>query len=154
MIRAIVIVACLLVLIYAIIPINLIEVRDENGARIFCASGDEARYISRNSIYGVTVSEAWTIDSGEIRIASVTSTPIVLDYYGLESYRVDPDGTAIGVPKDLHYAQVRMKVTPRGEQKLEVGNWMLEMSKSFEEGTVLIIKPRRVMRVLACDLTP
>jgi len=150
MIRVIVIVACLLVLIYLIIPINLIEVRDESGARIFCASGD-IHYSSRNSIYGVTVSEAWAIDSGEIRIVSVTSTPIVLDYYGIESYRLDSDGTASGVPKDLHYTEVRMKVTPRGEQKLEVGRWRLEMSKNFEEGAVLIIKPSRVMRLLACE---
>lgn len=150
MMRVIVIVACLLVLIYLIIPINLIEVRDENGVRVFCASGDEARYDSRNSIYGVTVSEAWAIDSGEIRIVGVTSTPIVLDYYGIESYRIDSDGTASGVPKDLHYTEVRMKVTPRGEQRLEIGSWKLEMSKDFEEGVVLIIKPSKVMRVLAC----
>ena len=150
--RIIVSVACLFILIYLITPINLIEVRDESGARIFCGSGDEARYDSRNSIYGVTVSEAWAIESGEIRIIRVTSTPIVLDYYGIESYRVDKNGTASGAPKDLHYTEVRMKVTARGEQRLEIGNWKLEMSKKFEEGTVFIIKPSRAIRIIACVL--
>jgi hypothetical protein len=133
---------CALVFLFLILPIDVIEVRDESGARIFCASGD-IRYISRNSIYGVTVSEVWAIDSGVITIARVTSTPIVLDYYGIETYQVNPDGTASGTPKDLHYNEVRLKVTSRGEQKLEVGRWTLEMSKNFEEGTVLIIQAKK-----------
>jgi hypothetical protein len=142
---------CALVFLFLVMPIDVIEVRDESGARIFCGSGD-VRYLSRNSIYGVTVSEVWAIDSGVITIARVTSTPIVLDYYGIESYRVDADGTATGTPKDLHYNEVRMKVTPRGEQKLEVGRWTLEMSRNFAEGSVLIIKPRRMIRIIACVL--
>ena len=144
-----VILICALVLLFVLMPIDVIDVRDESGARIFCASGD-TRYVSRNSIYGVTVSEVWAIESGVIIIIRVSSTPIVLDYYGIESYRVDSEGTATGTPKDLHYNEVRMKVTRRGEQKLEVGHWTLEISKNFDEGTVLIIKPRRVMRVLGC----
>ncbi len=133
---------CALVFLFLIMPIEVIEVRDENGARIFCASGD-TRYISRNSIYGVTVSEVWAINSGVITIVSVSSTPIVLDYYGIESYRMNPDGTATGTPKDLHYNEVRMKATPRGEQKLEVGSWTLEISRNFEEGSVLIIRVKK-----------
>ncbi|MBI5347733.1 MAG: hypothetical protein HZC38_08760 [Chloroflexi bacterium] len=146
-----VILICALVFLFLIMPVDVIDVRDESGSRIFCASGD-TRYLSRNSIYGVTVSEAWAIDSGVITIVRVSSTPIVLDYYGIESYRVDADGTASGAPKDLHYNEVRMKVTARGEQLLVIGNWKLEMSKNFEEGTVLIIKPRRMIRIIACVL--
>ncbi len=133
---------CALVFLILIMPIEVIEVRDESGARIFCASGD-TRYISRNSIYGVTVSEVWAIHSGVITIVSVSSTPIVLDYYGIESYRINADGTATGTPKDLHYNEVRMKATRRGEQKLEVGRWTLEISRNFEEGSVLIIRVKK-----------
>ena len=92
------ILVCALVFLILIMPIDVIEVRDESGARIFCGSGD-TRYISRNSIYGVTVSEVWAIHSGVITIVSVSSTPIVLDYYGIESYRINADGTATGTPK-------------------------------------------------------
>ncbi len=133
---------CALVFLFLIMPIDVIEVRDESGARIFCGSGD-TRYISRNSIYGVTVSEVWAVDSGVITIVRVTSTPIVLDYYGIESYHLDADGTATGAPKDLHYNEVRMKVVARGEQRLEIGDWRLEISKNFEEGTVLIIQAKK-----------
>jgi hypothetical protein len=140
---------CALVFLILIMPVEVIEVRDENGAPIFCGSGD-THYISRNSIYGVAVSEAWAVDSGVITIVRVSSTPIVLDYYGIESYRVDADGTATGTPKDLHYNEVRMKVTSRGEQLLVIGNWRLEISKNFEEGSVLIIKSSRVSPLVAC----
>lgn len=148
--RIIVSVACLFVLIYLIIPVNQIEVRDESGTLIFCARGNEAHYISRNSIYGVAVSEVWTIDSGEIQVDRVSSAPIVLDYYGIEAYQINADGTASGTPKDLHYPQVRIKITLQGEQRLEAGNRKLEMSKNFKEGVVLIITPRKVIRLLAC----
>jgi len=140
---------CALVFLILIMPTDVIEVRDESGARIFCGSGG-IRYLSRNSIYGVTVSEVWAIDSGVITIARVTSTPIVLDYYGIESYRVDADGTATGTPKDLHYNEVRMKVTSRGEQLLVIGNWRLEISRNFAEGSVLIIKSQRLLRIFEC----
>ena len=140
---------CALVFLILIMLIDVIEVRDESGARIFCGSGG-VRYISRNSIYGVTVSEVWAIDSGVITIARVTSTPIVLDYYGIETYQVNPDGTASGTPKNLRYNEVRMKVVARGEQRLEIGDWRLEISRNFAEGSVMIIKPRRIPRVLGC----
>jgi hypothetical protein len=152
-------------LAFALSPISVLEVRDaETNIVVLCEPiryplfaishppAAISHYVSRNSIYGVLVTETWSLEPDRIHVAQVQSAPIVLDYYGIKNYRVH-DGLAEGAPVAQAYEQVRLKVSPRGEQRLIVRQprgreWAL--SQQFAEGTVLVVKVRRVARIGEC----
>ena len=76
-------------------------------------------YTSMNSIYRVPVREEWAVTREGVRVTRVVSAPRVLDYYGIEDYRLLDDGQAVGRPGYV-YPTIKMKLTELGDQRLSV----------------------------------
>lgn len=134
---------------------EFIVVEEETQRRVWCVVkplwGEwTVRYLSRNSIYGALAEETWTVDATGVTIARVRSTPIVLEYYGIADYRRLADGTAEGAPVVSRYEVLRLKASPRGEQRLLAGSDELTISTQFAEGVVLIVQPRSASRFMPC----
>lgn len=140
----------------AISPATVLAVvEEESGSRVWCAAPPPwgtwtVRYLSRNSIYGVLAEESWRPDAAGITIERVHSTPGVLEYYGIADYRVLPDGTAEGTPLVARYAEMRLKASPRGEQRVIAGSEQLNISARFAEGSVLVVGPRQGALLAPC----
>lgn len=152
---------CLTVLaaIVAFMPVPVLDVRNaQSDQSVWCAAAAAfplaplmVRYESRNSIWGAQAVETWAVADG-ITIRQVRSAPIVLEYYGIGDYQVQPDGTATGTPRVAHYASVRLEASPRGEQRLAAADAALDISRQFAEGTILIAAADWRPRAAACRL--
>ena len=121
------------------------------GVRRWCVSlapAEPVVYLSMNSIYRVPVAETWTLEGETIRVTRVDSAPIVLDYYGIVDYTVDPHGNATGDPR-LNYTGLRIALTEQGQQRLRVGGQEIALAALAPEGT-LMVQARRAPRLLAC----
>lgn len=153
--------ACFLVSLFpcllavALSPTSILEVRlVDGGVLLFCApiaSGDDILYLSINSIYNAPVQERWRVeDDGSLAVIEVVSTSAVIGYYGIESYALLANGQVRAVPQPARYRELRMKVGPRGQQRLVVRGQEVALYKLVAEATTLIISVSQVPRIVAC----
>lgn len=144
--------ACLLVA--GLGPALVLKVRSDDGTQIYCATisnGEEILYRSINSIYNAPVEERWRVrEDGAIQVVEVVSSAAVMEYYRLDDYQSAGDESYRGVPKDLVYRDVLMKVGTRGRQRLTVRGQEIALYQMVPEGAVLEIAVQRAPRLAAC----
>ncbi len=144
--------SCLLAV--ALAPVLTLTIRDDTGARLFCAGithGDEIRYQSINSIYRVPVEEYLRVmDDGALVAVQVVSTPAVIYYYGIESFTPRADGQVSAVPRATLYREVRLKIGRRGQQYLVVAEAKIALYEIVAEGEAITLAVQNAPRILAC----
>jgi hypothetical protein len=136
----------------ALQPTNTLSIFDTaSGERRLCVAlvpGETIAYVSRNSIYGVPVTEVWQVEDARIRVVEVVSAPTVLDYYGIVDYQVGANGQARGNP-GLQYTDLRIRLTDQGQQRLQIWQDMIDLATLVPEGA-LTITTETAPRWLAC----
>jgi hypothetical protein len=102
--------------------------------------GDQFFLVHRNSIYESLVWEAFLVDTeGSIWLSRVkTSSPAVLEYYGLEKSSSD------WVRLSRKIGRIPMLITPLGEVHLEWGKEKLSLSALMPEGTLIEIRTHKL----------
>lgn len=98
--------------------------------------GEQFFLIHRNSIYDSLVWEAFLIDNkGVIWLKRIkTSSPAVLEYYGLEDFSSDWIGLSRKVDR------IPMLITRGGEVCLEIGNKKVFLSALLPDGSFIEIR--------------
>ncbi len=98
--------------------------------------GDTFFLIHRNSIYGSLVWESFGIDSeGSIWLEKIkTSSPAVLEYYGLE------ESSSGWISLSRKIEKIPMLITPLGEVRLQYGAEKIALSALLPEGTRIEIR--------------
>jgi hypothetical protein len=92
--------------------------------------------IHRNSIYDALVWEAFSVDpEGLIWLRRIkTTSPAVLEYYGLE----DTSSDWIGLSRKI--GRIPLIITSLGEVRLELGKEKVPLSALLPEGTLIEVK--------------
>lgn len=151
--------ACILVssftCLLALSPTSVLNIRaEETGARVFCSAvsvGDEIVYRSINSIYQAPVDEYWRVqEDNSLAAIKVISAPAVMEYYGIADYVRENESLYRGVPREVRYHEIRMKVGPRGKQRLVVRGREISLYEMAPEATTLIINVEDQPRIIAC----
>jgi hypothetical protein len=101
---------------------------------------DQFFLVHRNSIYESLVREAFLIDAeGSIWLNKIkTSSPAVLEYYGLE------DSSSDWVRLSRKIGRIPILITSLGEVHLEWGKEKLFLSALMPEGTLIEIRTHKL----------
>ncbi len=144
----------LFLLVFSLYPRYVLEARTESGIRVLCRlieRGDDILYLSVNSIYKVPVQERLRITSdGAFAAVDVVSTPDVVYYYGIESFTPLENGMVRGVPREVRYREVRIKIGQRGQQFLVIGGERLALYEFAEAGQAVTLRVDTTQQAFAC----
>jgi hypothetical protein len=150
-----VILVSLFSLLFASSPVLTLKIQSpKDGALLYCSpmtDGEDIFSESINSIYHVPVRERWRIrEDATIQVLEVVSSAAVMEYYRLDDFSGAGNGEYRGLPKELSYSKITMKVDARGEERLIVQGQEIALYRLVPEAAVVEISVARTPRIAAC----
>ncbi|MBI3538402.1 MAG: hypothetical protein HY070_12710 [Chloroflexi bacterium] len=141
--------------LYALAPTRVLQVRAvETNALLFCAAistGDDIYLHSINSIFNAPVQDRLRVTAdGAFATVDVVTTPAVMNYFAIDTFTPVDESRVRGVPLPQRYAQLRLKVDARGQQRLQVNTQEIFLYQLIPNESALTIQIKDAPRFSAC----